>query len=68
MTIQPMTTLTVRQLRAILEDRPDDAEVRIWLPGSRIALTGTRLKVINQHQVLIEGNVEPGSALDQATL
>jgi hypothetical protein len=66
MAIKPMKTITVEQLLARLEKAPRNAEVRVWLPGSRIALTDAPFTVAQstKDEVLIEGNVEPGSALD----
>ena len=67
MAITPMKTMTVAELRKALEGKPDNAEVRVWLPGTRIALSWMQSSAsvdINATQVLIEGNIEPGSALD----
>lgn len=59
---------TVKQLKAALANLPpglDEAEVKIWLPGSHISLSPFVL-VRSDKRVLIEGNVDPGSALEWA--
>lgn len=66
MPIKPMKTLTVRELTAILSNKSPDAEIRIWLPGSRIAIGPSAVSSPDPRYVLIEGNIEPGSALDDA--
>lgn len=57
--------MTLKQLREALAkcDLPDDAPVKVWLPGSLIALRGV-MSFQYKGAVCIEGNVEPGSALD----
>lgn len=63
-----MPTMTVKDLRdalALLGAGHDHKPVKAWLPGSRIALSGTF--ILSGDDVLIEGNVEPGSALDDVT-
>jgi hypothetical protein len=57
----PMSTLTAASLIAALQKMPTDAEVRVWLPGTTIALSS-----VFEHggQVRVEGDIEPGSALD----
>lgn len=61
-----MKTLTVKELIAELrkfEDR-EEFEVRVWLPGSRIALSTV---FANKGALLIEGSVEENSALSAVT-
>ena len=56
--------MNVKELKAAFDKlgaEHEGKEVKVWLPGSRIYLTGVFL---NGSTVLIEGNVEPGSALD----
>lgn len=56
--------MTLKELRALVTDAPaslDNLEVKVWLPGSRISLSG-QLGRLND-VVIIEGNVDPGSAL-----
>lgn len=52
----------VHELIAVLAACPADAEVMVWLPGSRIKLGGVTV----HHDgtwVLIEGNLTPRSVL-----
>lgn len=58
---QKLKTLTVADLIARLSTMPQDREVRVWLPGTTIALDS-----VFEHKgnVRIEGNIDPGSALD----
>lgn len=58
--------LTVGELLAALQGRDHGAEVQVWLPGSRIYLTGV-MPPAKDGGVLVEGNVMPGSALDDFT-
>jgi len=58
-------------LRATLSELPptsDDMEVQIWLPGSRIYLCGPdgspAKPFVADGKMMFEGNVMPGSALD----
>ena len=63
-----MATMTVKILReslAHLGAAYDDKPVEIWLPGSRIALNAT-IMPCRRNAVLIEGNLVPGSALDES--
>ena len=56
-----MKTFTVGQLRERLAKLDASTPVRVWLPGTRISL----VQVFSETEkgvVLIEGNVEPGSA------
>lgn len=56
-----LKTLTVRELIAQLQQLPGNDSVRVWLPGSTIALSHAfKFK----GAVRIEGNIDPGSALD----
>lgn len=57
--------MTVRELIAALTQMPLDREVKVWLPGSRIALE--RVFCRPSGEVLIEGNIEPGSMLETLT-
>lgn len=59
--MEKMKTLTVSELIARLQEMPQDDEVRVWLPGTTIALSS-----LFEHQgaVRIEGDIDPGSALD----
>ncbi len=59
--MKKLKTLTVRELIARLQDMPQDDEVRVWLPGTTIALSSP---FKYQGTVRIEGNIDPGSALD----
>ena len=63
-TEKKMTVKMLRESLAQLGSGHDDREVQIWLPGSRIVL-GTTLLPGRSAAVLIEGNVMPGSALDE---
>lgn len=60
-------TITVQRMLAVLASMNPDAEVRIWLPGSRIRLEPQAF-MNNEDgkppEVLFEGNVEEGSALE----
>lgn len=61
-----LPTLTLRQLKAELEKFDGsylDKEVQVWLPGSYIALSNVFFAK-SKGKMLIEGNIEPGSALD----
>ena len=63
-TERPMQrTITVAQLKRELKDVPDHYSVRIWLPGSTISL-GSAWALPAKAELHIEGNVDPGSALD----
>lgn len=58
--------MTRRELQALLATEPKetlDLEVKIWLPGSKISLTKTPTMMRNGNLLMIEGNVDPGSAL-----
>lgn len=57
-----MRDMTVQELIDQLAQKPADARVRIWLPGSRIALASF-VATTSTTEVLIEGNVVEGSAL-----
>lgn len=61
---------TVKQLRealAALKPADDGLEVRVWLPGSEIYLSGPSGQPVtpfyHKGMVMIEGNLAPGSAL-----
>ena len=58
--------MTIKHLRELLHQislMEDHREVFVWLPGSRIALSGV---IFSDGKVfLIEGNVTPGSALEK---
>lgn len=61
--------MNVKELREALEQLGtghDDKEVKVWLPGSTIRLNGPVLHAVPSQykdRVLIEGNLDPGSAL-----
>jgi hypothetical protein len=69
---EPRRSMTVGALIRALDEYDDRAEVKIWLPGSVIYLATPsggspvmgRVKKEQPDVVFIEGNVEPGSALD----
>jgi hypothetical protein len=57
--------VTLRELIAMLAAEPEenlDREIAVWLPGSRISLDGRGLIRLG-NALLIEGNLEEGSAL-----
>lgn len=57
--------MTLKQLREHLAKVPekyDDLQVKVWLPGSTIRL-GPMLVEPYHGNILLEGNVDPGSAL-----
>jgi hypothetical protein len=56
--------MTIGELRKAVTNPcwPDDAEVVVWIPGSKIIL-GEHLFGLKDGRIAIEGNVEPGSAL-----
>lgn len=67
--------MTVKELIKHLRDLPKedrDLEVRVWLPGSHIAIDGVpfgfnkgpRQEYLQERIVLIEGNLVPGSVLE----
>jgi hypothetical protein len=58
--------MTVRELIAALTQQPLDSEVKCWLPGSRIKLAAVFRRA--NGEVMIEGNVEPGSMIERAIL
>lgn len=58
-----MPTITVRDLIASLEKQDPDMPVRVWLPGSTIALGAAFLNT-KHGCVSMEGNIDEGSALD----
>ena len=65
---------TVKQLRdalALLGPGHDNTEVEVWLPGSTIYLASPGHDqasiFLSKGKVMIEGNVTPGSALDDIT-
>lgn len=58
-----MKTITVRELIASLEKQDPDMPVRVWLPGSTIAV-GPAFLNTRHGCVSLEGNIDEGSALD----
>lgn len=60
--MEKLKTLTVSELIAQLQKMPQDNEVRVWLPGTTIALSSAFS--YGTHGTRIEGNIDPGSALD----
>lgn len=62
--------MKLKELRELLASEPlenQDLEIEVWLPGSSIRLensgNGTLIKKGNK--LMIEGNLNPGSALYQ---
>jgi hypothetical protein len=58
-------TLTVELLRQSLNQlgsAHDKSDVKVWLPGSKIALSATL--ILRDGCIMIEGNIEPDSALE----
>ncbi len=60
-------SLTVKQVMDMLADLPPDMPVIVWLPGSRLWLTGRKAS-IREGAAMIEANIAEGSVLDQAPL
>lgn len=61
--------MNIRQLREALSQfgpGHDEAEIKVWLPGSKITLGNTIFRDPGNNGWLIEGNVAPGSALAPA--
>lgn len=64
--------MNVNELLEQLAKMPGDLEVKVWLPGSTISLssafvqTASKLPTMRSEGkvVLIEGNIDAGSALD----
>lgn len=60
--------MTLKELRAMVAAQPpifDHCEIKVWLPGSRISLNASFLSDYRDPMVmLIEGNVDHGSALE----
>ena len=58
--------MTVNQLRLAMETAAamhgGDAEVHVWLPGSRVTLASV-MSFLKDGKVLIEGNLTPASVL-----
>ena len=57
--------MTLRELRAAIDqENPNnlDKPLKVWLPGSRVAITGTGF-ICYKDTVLVEGNLEEGSIL-----
>lgn len=57
--------MTIGELRRLLDTVPTehhDREVIVWLPGSTIRLSG--LFTYSKDRYAIEGNLNPGSALE----
>jgi len=65
--------MTLKELREYLAKVPavfDDLEAKVWLPGSTIsiepmAIGSCRNKNGKRSLLLLEGNVDPGSALGE---
>lgn len=60
--------MTIGELRKALTAIPldrDDEDIIVWLPGSRVNLEPDIIYYKKYKAFLIEGNLEPGSALDQ---
>ena len=60
---RPMTVASLRAALAQLGPGHDDRVVKAWLPGSYITLADAVL-VHGGDVLLIEGNLDPGSALE----
>jgi len=59
--------MTIKHLRELLAAIPADQqhfEVEVWLPGSYISLGGSLFQN-GKNRFLIEGDLKPGSALEQ---
>jgi hypothetical protein len=57
--------MTLKELRQLLATEPlenDNLEIKVWLPGSTISLRGATM-IHRGKTLMIEGNVDPGSAL-----
>lgn len=54
--------MKVKELIEALKDKPSEAEIQVWLPGSTIQI-GPVMNFLKDGKVLIEGNLNPGSAL-----
>jgi hypothetical protein len=57
---------TVADIVRLLASMPQDARLVVWLPGSHIDLCVGVMHRVTTGEVLIEGNVRPGSALDRS--
>lgn len=58
--------MNVKELRAELAKltpKDDDREIKVWLPGSTIRLNGPAMDSQRHGCFLLEGNLDPGSAL-----
>jgi hypothetical protein len=58
--------MTVKELRDHLAKVPgkyDDLQIKAWLPGSTISLSPMMVEPYHGN-ILIEGNIDKGSALD----
>lgn len=62
-----LPTVTVADLIATLSQQPQDAPVRLWLPGSTIAI-GSAFWHSRGGFVALEGDLDPGSALEPPIL
>ncbi len=65
--------MKIKELRAALAALPsdsDDSELEVWLPGStiRLNLFGKGVFIRRNGKLMIEGNVNPGSALDEGAI
>lgn len=58
-----LETATVAEVIAALQTMPPNMPLRIWLPGSTIALNKSAFNY--KDDICIEGNVDPGSVLYQ---
>lgn len=69
MKIADSPSMTVKEAIQLLRCLPPDYKLKIWLPGSHIYLScGTAIQKSDYPgTVFFEGNVEPGSALDDLT-
>jgi hypothetical protein len=57
--------MTLKQLREHIAQFPakyDDVEIKVWLPGTTIRLSPMKFEPYHGN-LLLEGNIDPGSAL-----
>jgi hypothetical protein len=61
-----MTIKKLRDLLALLGAGHDGREIKVWLPGTTISLSDS-IVFSSKHGIIVEGNVDPGSALSEDT-
>lgn len=60
--------MTLKELQELLNSESksnENLEVKVWLPGSTIRLSGQETMIRRGNILMVEGNVDPGSALDR---